>query len=192
MARRIEIMKKAQNDQNPAPVKDYDDEAVKKARGIETDEDFQNRRKVAAAFGAGQGVQEEEAAGIADKEAFKAQQGALVENGMKPEQAFENLLDRKMAQFCTWFENNAPKFVEKGCEVVGTLIGTFMGSSRAGRILGKKVGRVLSRHPIVRNGIRKIASYAKTFYEKAKKAVSKAVQTGKAILQGAKKILCLS
>lgn len=164
------------NVQDSAP--DYDPEAVAEARTRKNEE----LRKIIAVNGIGEGATAEEATNIADEETFKAEQERAVGAGEIDEaEALENLIDRKTAQFCTWFEKSAPSLVEKGCEYVGTAIGFLLGNTQKGKEMGQKVGRFWGNHPLIKKGAGMIAKTCKLFVDRVKRTVAHATTAVKHI-----------
>ena len=142
-------------------VKDYDEERVREIR------------KLAAAYAVNEGAPPEEAATEADGKAFEIEQQRAVQEGEYDEaEAIERLIDRKTAQFCTWFENNAPVLVEKGCEYVGGIIGAFLGDPQRGKEMGRTFGK--HRAPLIHKGAKILTSYCKRYVEKAKSVLKMA------------------
>ena len=136
-------------------IKDYDENDVNAVR------------KIGAVQMVAEGTSPEEAATVSDEKASEVQQQKAVQDGKcSPEDAIENLIDRKTAQFCTWFENNAPVLVEKGCECVGGIIGSFLGNPEK----GKEIGRVLGKRfaPFVKAGAKLITQCCKGYIDRIK------------------------
>lgn len=152
--------------------KDYDEKRVNEIR------------KLIAAHETGEGTSPEESATVADAKTFKKKQQMAVGTGECDEaEALENLIDRKTAQYCTWFENNAPLLVEKGCEYVGSVIGAFLGNPLKGKAIGRFIGKKLGSHPLVKKGANLIATYCKRVVQAAKTVASNVVRVGRSILK---------
>ena len=126
-------------------------EIIKAARSIAT------VQKVAK-----ENIQPEAAAAISDTATFELEQQKKLADGEITELEYvENLVDRKTAQFCTWFENNGVELCEKGGAILGTAVGFVLSPwnrefAKKCSDIGAKIGRALG--PVVTKVVKKAAS----------------------------------
>lgn len=150
--------------------KDYDGKRVEELR------------KIIAAQQVGEGTSPEEAATVADEKTFSVKQEQALQDGKCDESdALENIIDRKVAQYCTWFENNAPVFVEKGCEYVGSVIGAFLGNPEKGKEIGRTIGKAFA--PVVKEGAKMLTSFCKRAITRVKETLTGIGRTGIGIVK---------
>ena len=142
--------------------------------------EFDKLRKILAAGLLGGGVGASAAALLADKSASEAKAAYEVGSGKCSEQdVVEDLIDRETARVSVWLQENGVELVEQGCTTAGTFIGmkltpifgpqAIVVCKKIGTFIGKKIGELGTE--LIDEGTRKIASYAKEFYNKAKTAV---------------------
>ena len=126
-------------------------EIIRAARAIAT------AQKVAK-----ENIQPEAAATISDTVTFELEQQEKLADGEITETEYiENLVDRKTAQFCTWFENNGVELCEKGGAFLGTAVGFVLSPwnrefAKKCSDIGAKIGRALG--PAVTKVVKKAAS----------------------------------
>ena len=126
-------------------------EIIRAARAIAT------AQKVAK-----ENIQPEAAATISDTATFELEQQEKLADGEITETEYiENLVDRKTAQFCTWFENNGVELCEKGGAFLGTAVGFVLSPwnrefAKKCSDIGAKIGRALG--PAVTKVVKKAAS----------------------------------
>ena len=144
------------------------------------DDSFDELRKLIAVNLVGEGITPKTAAVLADKSANEAQAKYDVGSGKCSEQdAIENLIDRETARVSVWFQENGAELCEKGCMIAATFVGTmltpYFGPKAAevcktvGKTLGKSIGVFGTK--VIDEGTRKIAAYAKKWYNKGKEVV---------------------
>ena len=104
----------------------------------------------------------EAAAAISDTATFELdQQKKLADGEITEIEYVENLVDRKTAQFCTWFENNGVELCEKGGAILGNAVGFVLSPwnrefAKKCSEIGAKIGRALG--PVVTKVVKKAAS----------------------------------
>ena len=104
----------------------------------------------------------EEAAATSDTATFELdQQKKLADGEITETEYIENLVDRKTAQFCTWFENNGVELCEKGGAILGNAVGFVLSPwnrefAKKCSDIGAKIGRALG--PVVTKVVKKVAS----------------------------------
>ena len=107
-------------------------------------------------------IKPEEAAIVADTATFELeQQKKLADGEITATEYVENLVDRKTAQFCTWFENNGVELCEKGGAILGNVVGFALVPwnkevAKKCSDIGAKIGRALG--PVVTKVVKKAAS----------------------------------
>ena len=141
---------------------------------------FDDLRKLIAADLIADGTGADEAVFLADKGLCESKAAYDIGNGNGSEQdIIENLIDRETARVSVWMQENGAELVEKGCTAAGVFIGMKLTPifgpkavavcTKIGEFVGKKIGAIGTK--LIDEGTRKIASYAKTLYNKAKTAV---------------------
>ena len=142
---------------------------------------FDDLRKLMAADLVANGAGTDEAVFLADKGLSESKAAYDISSGNGNEQdIIEDLIDRETARVSVWLQENGVELVEQGCISAGTFIGmkltpifgpqAVVVCKKIGTFIGKKIGELGTK--LIDEGTRKIASYAKEFYNKAKTAVA--------------------